>query len=75
MLSLAREECCASQGEKKRVPDQRELYLKSVRMIAANAPLRILPGEKIAGAATLKVARLHMVPISGYASVSHTTWI
>lgn len=44
-----------------------------VRLIAERAPLRILPGERICGSATLHEASLHRVPGANCSSVSHTT--
>jgi len=46
---------------------------EAVRQIALHAPLRHLAGEKLAGAATLKEAMWHKVPLTEYRSVSHTT--
>ncbi|HQK95037.1 MAG TPA: pyruvate formate lyase family protein [Armatimonadota bacterium] len=45
----------------------------AIRRIAEQAPLRILPGERIVGSATLREATLHQVPVAGIASTSHTT--
>ena len=59
--------------EKCREPDQVELYAEAVRLIALNAPLRIIDGEKLVGAATLKKAMGHIVPALCCPSVSHTT--
>ena len=59
--------------KKYREPDQVELYEEAVRLIALNAPLRIIDGEKIVGAATLKEAMRHIVPILRCGSISHTT--
>ena len=59
--------------EKCREPDQVELYAEAVRLIALNAPLRIIDGEKLVGAATLKKAMVHSVPALRCSSVSHTT--
>jgi len=55
------------------MPSNNKLYAEAVRMIAEKSPLRILAGEKIAGAATLKEATYHQVPLLDEASVSHTT--
>ncbi len=55
------------------IPSQVQLYTKAVRTIAENAPLRIVQGEKLAGASTLKTAKNHMVPVLNMPSVSHTT--
>ncbi|MDR1516779.1 MAG: hypothetical protein LBS52_01540, partial [Dysgonamonadaceae bacterium] len=41
--------------------------------VARNAPLRILPGELVAGSATLKESAAHQVPLLNVSSVSHTT--
>ncbi len=48
-------------------------YAEAIRLIAAQAPLRILPGERLAGAATLREAAEHQIPVSPFWSVSHTT--
>ena len=45
------------------VPSLNQQYAEAVRLIAENAPLRILTDEKIAGAATLKEATRHSVPL------------
>ncbi|MFA6568827.1 MAG: pyruvate formate lyase family protein, partial [Victivallales bacterium] len=56
------------------MPSLNRQYAEAVRLIAENAPLRILPGEKLAGAATLKEATRHSVPLlAQFGSVSHTT--
>ncbi len=52
-------------------PNQR--YAESVRLIASQAPLRLLPGERLAGAATLLEATRHVTPASPFRSLSHTT--
>jgi len=52
-------------------PDLR--YARAVRLAAEAAPLRILPGELIAGSASLLEAARHVTPISGDPSTSHTT--
>ncbi len=54
-------------------PTPDRLYAEAVRRIAACAPLRILPGEKLAGAATVSEAMRHEVPLTPYRSISHTT--
>ncbi len=71
-LALAKGERL-SQTEKDINPDQVKLYAEAVRLIASNAPLRIITGEKIVGAATLKEAMRHNVPVMRCPSVSHTT--
>ncbi len=48
-------------------------YAEAVRLIAEQAPLRILPGERLAGAATLLEATWHRTPLTEFHSVSHTT--
>lgn len=48
-------------------------YAHAVRLIAEHAPLRVLPGERVVGSATLREGTTHAVPIYGKASVSHTT--
>ncbi|MEI8353121.1 MAG: pyruvate formate lyase family protein [Lentisphaerota bacterium] len=45
------------------LPSPNRQYAEAVRLIAAQAPLRILPGEKLAGAATLQEAMQHAVPL------------
>lgn len=54
-------------------PTPNALYAEAVRRIAAEAPLRILPGERLAGAATLKEAMWHRTPLTDFPSISHTT--
>ena len=54
-------------------PTPNQHYAKAVRRIAAHAPLRILPGERLVGAATLPGAMEHRVPLTSFRSVSHTT--
>jgi formate C-acetyltransferase len=56
-----------------RLPTPNQIVAEAVRLVAERAPLRILPGEKLAGAATLREALAHQVPLAGFASVSHTT--
>jgi len=48
-------------------------YAEAIRLIAAQAPLRILPGERLAGAATLREAAEHKIPVTPFWSLSHTT--
>jgi formate C-acetyltransferase len=48
-------------------------YAEAVRLIGARAPLRILPGERLAGAATLREAATHQTPATPFGSTSHTT--
>ncbi|MCE5325431.1 MAG: hypothetical protein LLG01_03350 [Planctomycetaceae bacterium] len=49
------------------------LYAQTVMLIAQNAPLRILPQERLVGAATLIEAAQHRLPASDMGSTSHTT--
>ena len=55
------------------MPSKNRLYAEAVRLIAEHAPVRVLPEELLAGAATLEEATDHSVPILGCGSVSHTT--
>ncbi len=48
-------------------------YALAAKLVAEKAPLRVLPGEKIIGSATLLEAPMHQSPVVGYGSVSHTT--
>jgi len=48
-------------------------YALALLAIAEHAPLRIIEGEKLAGAATLLEATLHTTPLTGFGSTSHTT--
>ena len=48
-------------------------YARATLLAAHHAPLRILPGELIVGAATLLEAPMHSTPILNIASTSHTT--
>lgn len=48
-------------------------YAHATMLCAQKAPLRILPGEKIVGAATLLEAARHVTPVAGVTSTSHTT--
>ena len=56
-----------------------QLYDLLVRRIVREAPVRVIPGEMLAGSATLKAASRHIMPVlyedgeSVLASVSHTT--
>ena len=52
-------------------PDIR--YAKACQLVAEHAPIRILPGEKVVGSATLIEAAAHQTPVAGISSVSHTT--
>lgn len=54
-------------------PTSNRHYAEAVRRIAAEAPLRILPGERLAGAATLREAAQHRTPLTPFHSISHTT--
>jgi len=48
-------------------------YARAVMWIAEKAPLLIVPGERIVGAATLLEAAQHRTPITEFGSISHTT--
>ena len=75
-IFLAQEACPACGKSKyafRRVESKLGQYAESVRAIALNAPLRILPGERLVGAATFKEATRHVIPILGCSSISHTT--
>ncbi len=52
-------------------PDMR--YAAACMLVAEKAPLRVLPGERIIGSATLLEAPEHNTPVANVASVSHTT--
>ncbi len=52
-------------------PDMR--YARACKLVAERAPLRVLPGERIVGSATLREAPAHRTPVAGVSSVSHTT--
>ncbi len=52
-------------------PDMR--YAHAAKLVAEKAPLRILPGERIVGSATLVEAPAHQAPVAGVNSTSHTT--
>ena len=56
------------------LPTPNRLYAEAVRLVAERAPLRVLPGEHLAGAATLREAPDHCIPLlPWWSSVSHTT--
>ena len=48
-------------------------YATAVLRIAERSPLRVLPEERIVGAATLLEATWHKMPLLGVESTSHTT--
>ena len=48
-------------------------YAHAVMLIAERAPLRILPGERVVGSATLLEASRHTTPACPFGSTSHTT--
>lgn len=50
-----------------------QAYALAARRAAETAPLRILPGERIVGSATLFEGAAHAVPFLGVSSTSHTT--
>ncbi len=61
------------------MPSLDKQYAEAVRLIAENAPLRIIPFERLAGAATLKEATMHLVPLLTHSyrarSVPDGDWI
>ena len=54
-------------------PTPNRHYAEAIRLIAEQAPLRILPGERLAGAATLREAAEHRIPLTDFSSISHPT--
>ena len=50
-----------------------KVYGHAALLVAEKAPLRILPGEKVVGSATLRQAAYHQTPVAGVPSTSHTT--
>jgi len=49
-----------------------------IRMVAQNAPIRILPFEKIVGSATMRQSAMHRIPVfltgkAAFGSISHVT--
>jgi formate C-acetyltransferase len=48
-------------------------YAWAAKLVAEKAPLRILPGERIVGSATLLEAPRHQTPVAAVGSTSHTT--
>ena len=55
------------------IPTQNGVAAEAVRLMAAHAPLRVLPEERLLGAATLVEATWHKIPLTDYNSISHTT--
>lgn len=55
------------------LPTPNAIAAEAIRLIGEKAPLRILPRERLAGAATLSEAADHQIPVAGMGSVSHTT--
>ena len=55
------------------MPTPNAVATEAIRLIGEKAPLRILPEERLAGAATLREAADHQIPVAGMGSVSHTT--
>ncbi len=49
------------------------IYAETVKLIAAQAPLRLVSGERLVGAATLEEATRHNVPACNYRATSHVT--
>lgn len=61
-------------GEEAAATEDQELRAaKAVMLIAEKAPLRIMPGERLAGAAPLLEAPRHQIPVANARSTSHTT--
>lgn len=56
-----------------RLPTPNRIAAEAVRLIGEKAPLRLLPGERLAGSATLRDATRHVIPLTSFTSVSHTT--
>ena len=54
-------------------PTPNRHYAEAIWQIATQAPLRVLPGERLVGAATLIEAARHQTPLTPFASISHTT--
>ena len=52
---------------------QSTLYARACLLVAEQAPLRILPGERIVGAATLLEGPHHRPPLIEFGGTSHTT--
>lgn len=48
-------------------------YARAIMAIAAKAPIRVVAGERVVGAASLLDATKHMTPLTGFGSTSHTT--
>jgi pyruvate-formate lyase len=48
-------------------------YAEACSLVAERAPLRITPGERIVGSATLAEGPRHQTPVAGVHSTSHTT--
>ena len=61
-----------SPTEKEGLSDNR-IYAETILMIAEKAPLRLVSGEKLAGAATLLEAAQHNTPACEYRATSHVT--
>ena len=65
-------------GEEPGLTEERR-YARCIRLIAEHAPLRIVPGQLVVGAATLQRAAFHEIPVrtpdgkAAFPSVSHTT--
>jgi pyruvate-formate lyase len=46
---------------------------RAIMLLAERAPLRILPGEELAGSAIYAEAPRHMIPATSFGSISHLT--
>ncbi len=62
----------ALSSEEQTLPDELRAAA-AVMAIARQAPLRVMPGERLAGASTLLEAIFHRAPLAGVQSTSHTT--
>ena len=61
-----------SESEKAGLSDDM-IYAKTVKLIAEQAPLRLISGEKLVGSATLYEATKHNTPACDYRATSHVT--
>ncbi len=71
--ALSKAEFAIPDGFFRRLPTPNAIAAEAVRLIGEQAPLRIVPGERLAGAATLQEASEHRIPLTNFGSVSHTT--
>ena len=71
--TMAPAEFAVAPGFQKANKTDNQYVAEAIRLIATHAPLRLLPGEKLAGAATIKDATEHRIPATKHGSISHTT--